>query len=261
LNKFTALLFFSFFLQAGGLYSESLDLCAMKEKEMKNEDGWVSAIRSAISAEQPLAELSVISSSPIIEGKAFQASASALEIAFRRIVERGSQELVPASSLSAAASLVEKKIYNKPRLFILNFRRLQTKICDDKEYRIMIKATLKLQGLKKALLNHGIMRLEFLAKKIRISNVYRATDYFAIRGFLQRRIPNLKRLVEIYQKRGEVQFLIETPVGWDEIRARLTSDPMSGSTSEAGNIPKFQLLYDEKKGLELKLSGVPPAGE
>ncbi len=220
----------------------------MKEKELKNEDGWVAAIRSAISAEQPLVELSIISYSPITDGKASEASMSALESAFRRIVERGSQELVPASSLSSAASLVEKKIYDKPRLFILNFRRLQTEICDEnKEYRIMIKATLKLQGLKEALLNHGIMRLEFLAKKIRISNVYRATDYFAIRDLLKRRIPNLKRLVEIYQKRGEVEFLIETPAAWDEIQARLKS--------ESGNIPKFQLLYDEKKGLELKLTG------
>lgn len=230
------------------LYAKSIDLCALTEKELRNEDDWIAAIRSAISAEQKLVELSVISYSPITDGQVTEAATSALQSAFRRIVERGSQGLVPASRLSEAASLIEKKIYDKPRLFILNFRRLRTEICDDKEYRIMIKATLKLQGLRESLLNHGIISFEFLTKKIRISNVSRAKDYLAIRDLLQRRIPNLKRLVEIYQKRGEVEFLIETPAGWDEIRARLVRE-----SGESEDIPKFQLLYDEEKGLELKL--------
>lgn len=239
------LLFFSFFLSSRGM---PVDLCALTEKELRKEDDWTAAIRSAISAEQKLVELSVISSSPIIDGEATEASTSALQIAFRRMVERSAQELVPASRLSETASLIEKKIYDKPRLFILNFRRLRTEICDDKEYRILIKATLKLQGLREALLNHGIISLEFLTKKIRISNVYRANDYLAIRGFLQKRIPGLKRLVEVYQKRGEVEFLIETPAGWDEIRTRLVRE-----SGESEDTPKFQLLYDEQKGLELKL--------
>ncbi|MEK7790864.1 MAG: hypothetical protein AAB309_04480 [Deltaproteobacteria bacterium] len=239
---------FIFFLFTAVAHAQTGDLCALKDKDVKSDDTLGAEIRKAISAEQRLVELSLVSFSPVTEGQLHLASQAALQSAFRRILEQAIKERVPASRRAEVASLVERKILEKPRVFILNFRKLKSAVCDEKEYRIMVKATLKLHELEKAVLKEGIIQLEFSAKKIRISNVSRAKDYLAIRDLLQRRIPNLKRLVEIYQKRGEVEFLIETPAGWDEIRTRLVTEP-----GESGNIPKFQLLYDEKKGLELKL--------
>lgn len=239
-------LFFGVFLLAAFADAQTIDLCALKEKDLKNDDAWGLEIRKAISASARLVELSGVSFSPVTDGQVSEAAQEALQSAFRKIVERATRELVSPSRLSSVMARAEKRIFERPRSFILNFRKLKSAVCDDREYRMMIKATLKLRELEKALLDEGIIEVEFLTKKIMISNVYRASDYFSIRDFLQRKIPHLKRLVESYQRRGEIEFLIETPVGWDEIRARL-------STVESADVPKFQLVYDEKKGLELKL--------
>jgi len=245
-RNLSALIIIAIFTQFAN--AQTLDLCALKEKDLKSDSALIAGIRKAISAREERLELSSVSFSPIIDGQMAEASQAALQMAFRRIVEQATKELATASRLSSVASRVEKRIYERSRVFILNFRRLKTEVCDEKEYRMEIKATLKLRELEKALLDEGITQVEFLTKKIRVTNVARARDYLAIREFLQRKIPHLKRLVESYQKRGEVEFLIETPAGWDEIRGRL-------SAGESGDVPKFQLLYDEKKGLELKLSG------
>lgn len=211
-------------------HTQTTDLCALKEKDLKNEEIWGAEIRKAISASTQFVELSLVSFSE--------------EAAFRRIVEKATRELVPPSRFSSVMARAEKRIFERPRGFILNFRKLKSTVCDDREYRVMIKATLKLRELEKALVDEGIIEVEFLTKKIVISNVYHVDDYFSIREFLRRRIPHLKRLVESYQKHGEIEFLIETPAGWDDIRARLSS-------VESADVPKFQLVYDEKKGLEL----------
>lgn len=234
-------LFFGVFLLAALVDAQTIDLCALKEKDLKNDDVWGGEIRKAISASTRFVELSLVSSSQVLDGQVNEA-------VFRRIVERATRELVSPSRLSSVMARAEKRIFERSRAFILNFRKLKSGVCDETEYRIMIQATLKLRELEKALLDEGIIEVEFLTKKMMISNVYRADDYFSVREFLQRKIPHLKRLVESYQKQGEIEFLIETPVGWDEIRARLSS-------IESTDVPKFQLFYDEKKGLELKLLG------
>lgn len=238
------LLFLFLFSLVFPSYAQLSDLCALKEKDLKNEEIWGAEIRKAISASTQFVELSLVSFSEVSEGEVNEAASVALQAAFRRIVEKATRELVPPSRFSSVMARAEKRIFERPRGFILNFRKLKSTVCDDREYRVMIKATLKLRELEKALVDEGIIEVEFLTKKIVISNVYHVDDYFSIREFLRRRIPHLKRLVESYQKHGEIEFLIETPAGWDDIRARLSS-------VESADVPKFQLVYDEKKGLEL----------
>ncbi len=198
------------------------------EKELKD------TLVEAISKGEPLVTLSVKAVAPIEQDNVPQARSDALQTAFRNIVVIATEHLVSQERVQEISDTIETKIYNRSKNFIHHFKPLKSEIVET-EYHLPVEVTLSLKELKKALIESRILAFDYTAKMIRLLNLKRYEDYEWIREVLEKDTEQVKRLVETYQKKGELHLKVETSTSLEELMVKLNR-----AKSEEG-APSFRM--------------------
>lgn len=199
-------------------------------------------IQQAIAREDQSVLLSVEASSEIVAKDIQKAKQDALYQAFRHSIELAVKQMVPPERLEEVQKAVQGLIYQKARLFIQQYQLGNSKVQEQKIYTVPVKLTLNLKMLHEALLENKILMVDYGVKEIRFHGFQKHEDYQFMKTALEKRIQNLKRLVETYQTKKKITVLVETSSSLQEIMERLNS-----VRAEAG-APLFKVSKDEEKG-------------
>ncbi|MBI3018372.1 MAG: hypothetical protein HYY61_00535, partial [Deltaproteobacteria bacterium] len=103
------------------------------------------------------------------------------------------------------------------------------------EYHLPVEVTLSLKELRQTLIENKILAFDYALKIIRLMNLKRFQDYEWVRDMLEKQAEHLRRVVETYQKKGELHLLVETSSSLEELMAQLSS-----AKSEEG-APAFKM--------------------
>lgn len=194
--------------------------------------------QGAQGAQGDVATFSVTGVSQIQEDNVPQARSDALQSAFRNVVVMATEQLVSQDRLQEVSENIENKIYKRSKNFIHHFKPLKSEIVET-EYHLPVEVTVSLKELRQALIENKILSFDYTAKTIRLINLKRFQDYEWVRDVLEKEAEHLKRVVEIYQKKGELRLRIETSSSLEELMARL-----NGAKGEVG-APAFKLTLEE----------------
>jgi len=173
-------------------------------------------ISQAIGREDATVKVSYIASVKIQDGNVAEARRQALESALQELIRISTEHLVPQDRLEEVKDLVERKIYQKARVFILSFQPLKSMVVED-EYQLPLDVTIHLKALQKALIDHKILFMDYSRKELRLVGLYRFKDYQFLKEALEKELHGLKRIVEGYQKEGEMRLWIEATSTLDQI--------------------------------------------
>lgn len=213
-------------------------LCETEPDVINDELMLDTEISEAIAREDKLLALSYMSIIQLETGAGQRARKRALNRAFRTLIRKAVEQMVPEERLSEVGDLTESKIYRRARYFIRTFRTLKEERCLN-DYRLPVELTLKLVDLRQALLKHNILEVAYVNKEIRLLNVKGAKSYRDMKKYLKDRLRNVRRIVEHYQRKGEIHFLVETALSLDQMIARI---------SPLGEPEEGQLRYRVEKG-------------
>jgi hypothetical protein len=196
-------------------YTQEEEAISINEDQLLNIE-----ISQALAREDTHVTLDYQAQAVIEEGSLRAARTKALYDAFRKLVKLATALMVSEERLIEVEDLANRKIYKKARQFVFRFRTKKSEIKDDK-YVLPLKVTLNLKQLYKELRESKVLDVEYASKEIRFLNVTNYNDYQFMKAALEKRIRNLKRIVETHQKKGQIIFLVETSSSLQEIMERL----------------------------------------
>ena len=172
--------------------------------------------------ERAVATFSVTGISQIQEDNVPQARSDAVQDAFRNAIVLATEQLISQDRLQENSETIEGKIYKRAKNFIHHFKPLKSEIVEA-EYRLPVEVTVSLKELRRALIENKILALDYTTKMIHLINLKRFQDYEWVRDVLEKEAEHLKRLVETYQKKGELRLRVETSSSLEELMAQLNS--------------------------------------
>lgn len=188
-------------------------------------------------AQEDVATFSVTGTSQIQADNIPQARSDALQSAFKQAIVMATEKLISQDRLPEVSESLENKIYKRAKVFIHHFKPLKSELVET-QYRLPVEVTVSLKGLRQALIENKILTFDYTVKTIHLVNLKRYQDYEWVRDVLEKEADHLKRLVETYQKKGELSLLIETSSSLEELMAQLNA-----AKSEAG-APVFKMTVD-----------------
>ena len=202
-----------------------------EEEEVKAQ------VARALSKGEPLVTLSVTAIATLEQDNVPQARSDALQAAFRSAVMRVTEHLVSEDRTSEMAPVIENKIYKKSKNFIHHFKPLKSEIVGT-EYHLPVEITLSLKELKRTLIENKILAFDYTAKAIHLLNVKRFQDVEWVQEVLEKN-EQLKRLVETYQKKGELHLKVETSSSLEDLMTQL-NQAKTETQNEEGT-PAFKM--------------------
>ena len=230
----------------GGLFAQDSpqeDLCAIDLADSQKEIELSTTIGEALSKEAETVRLSTIGSVPLENNDIGEAKDRATFGAFRSLLQLSAKQMVSPFD----EALFEEKILKVSRLFIRTYHRTgEAKVCGE-EYRLPVTVELKLKALRQALIKYKMIDITFGAKVVTIQGIQSAKQVESFKQLLRSRIRNVKRVVEKYQKRGMLQFMVETSSSAQDIAERLRDQ------SGQGDFPLFKIQVLESGGIEIAL--------
>lgn len=224
--------------------AEEMTLCDKESDLLNDELALTTTISDGLSKNLTHLSLSFVASVVIRDNDLEKAKAVALQSAFRSMAQLITRQMISPQQLLALSDVLNQKIYQRARFFVQTFQTEQSGVCGE-NYRVLVTALFKVSDLRQALLKHKILDIEYAAKEIHLLNIREAKDYEFIKDFLRERTRNLKRLVEKYQKKGEIYFVVETSSSADEIIDRLKEKSQE-------YVPNFQVQKGEKGEIEIR---------
>ena len=209
------------------------------------EDVWVTQIAQAVRAEASTVKVTYAATIPLTEGVSIEkASEEARKNAFQKGVEIATQQYVSQDRLIEVQSIVDQKIYKRARNFILNFKSMNPKISEN-DYQVSIDMTLRLDDLRKALVENQILVVNYDVKILRLNHLTKVGQMQFIKDTLEQDLKQVRQLVETYQKRGELTLILET--------SSLASEVISvlHATQSSVEAPKFDVQETAQGTIEI----------
>lgn len=203
------------------------------------------SVSNARRAGNPLVKISYTSKIQVQNDNLEDARSEALKVGFQNIIELATRAIVSDERLKEVESLVYTRIYQRAKNFISHFRSFDPKISDN-QYELPLEVTVRISDLHKALVEHKIIIINYARKDVVLLNVKNSQQYQWIRDMLEKEVPQLKKIVEKYQKKGEVYLLLETSSSVDEIISLLNS------LKEREGAPLFSVTRNERNSIDIK---------
>ncbi|MBI4041289.1 MAG: hypothetical protein HY390_05430 [Deltaproteobacteria bacterium] len=171
----------------------------------------------------------------------------ALDEAFRHVIDLVCEQILGKGRYEEMKPEISQTILSKPRLYIYQYQTGNVP-SEGGGHRLALKVTVNLSALNEALVRAHILQMNFEMKMIRVVGLNAFSMYDAFKHAFAKGLRSHKRLVEVYQKRGEVRWLVETTASYEELEEKIqTLKNISG-------LPPFTVTAYEQGGLLITIS-------
>ena len=204
---------------------EESSLCKENVSQLNDESKLMTVVDDAIAKNHETVHLTYIATSDVVESDVSLARKNALSSAFEYVILLVVKRLLVKENNTA---LIEsfKAGYKKKteRVYVRSFQTKKSEICE-KNFILPIDMEISLVLLKKNL--HELNATPNHLAWIHIENIQNATQYKKLRDLVCKALEPNQRCVERYQKKGEVQLWVDTPLDADGVMVQLKSIPVT----------------------------------